>query len=607
MTAYQALPVACALSLCACLLSQGAPNDDDGGVNDGGGSYCALTLTLVSQQEPLAPATLQVAATAERVGLVSGIESFSWQVLDDDLQEIPIEPQDPDARQVTIAAIRPGPYRVTVAGQVGSTTCSSATEIINVGAPGASKGLFRLRLVPAPGQLAPPQEQIIEIPGGTNYDLGAVAMSRGIGATGSVHSAAGSPLAAYVRVTPASELGATALEAFAGPGGEFALRVENRVYELLVVPEDNEIAPRRFASRLPGDFALSVDPGIAIGGVVADPAGAPLAGARVALRVDGVPSTLATTGAGGAFTLRARPGNASLSVAPAHTGLPRLDLLSGVVVDSASSLAITYAGALQRRQITGLRVVDASGAAAAGARVMWISRPMSAAGSVRVDDGASVPLTGSVRAAQVAGADGTLPAIELAEALYDVIVEPGGVASPGAVTLIEVDLRAGAPTPSFLALALAARVSGVVRSADGTPLASVRVTAAPTGTLALAPGATATAWSTAGGAFALDVAGRGEYRLFLTGADARHGRAWRDLLAPAPEQTVDMGDVFLPRTLAVTGRMSLSGAGSSAGVILRLLCYACEGQDPTWPLAEAVTDAGGEFTLAVPDPGAAQP
>jgi hypothetical protein len=194
-----------------------------------------------------------------------------------------------------------------------------------------------------------------------------------------------------------------------------------------------------------------------------------------------------------------------------------------------------------------------------------------------------------------------LPALQLPEAVYDVLIEPA--AGADGAQLMEVDLSPGVATPQRLALGAPARVRGVVTDASGAALAGVRVSATPSGALAGATTAGAAAVTGATGEFVLSLAGGGDYELAWTTADARHARARQTVRAPGAGAELDLAAVSLAPALRVSGRVTIAGgAGGSAGVTLQLLCFTCNGAEPSWPVAEAVTGATGEFALAVPDP-----
>jgi hypothetical protein len=59
----------------------------------------------------------------------------------------------------------------------------------------------------------------------------------------------------------------------------------------------------------------------------------------------------------------------------------------------------------------------------------------------------------------------------------------------------------------------------------------------------------------------------------------------------------------LPAALQISGALRSGGVLALPGASVQLMCEACSGIDRALPLFEAVSDAGGRFTLAVPDPG----
>ncbi|HEX7837612.1 MAG TPA: hypothetical protein VF469_09130, partial [Kofleriaceae bacterium] len=59
----------------------------------------------------------------------------------------------------------------------------------------------------------------------------------------------------------------------------------------------------------------------------------------------------------------------------------------------------------------------------------------------------------------------------------------------------------------------------------------------------------------------------------------------------------------LPAAVQLHGVLRLDGGQALANASVQILCQACSGIERTRPLLEVASDAAGQFTLAVPDPG----
>jgi hypothetical protein len=554
--------------------------------------------------QPQAPVEVLVDGSIYPSGWLAGIEAYQFDVA---FEGAPVEirERDPfDGSKIAFTAEQPGAYRVSLFGSIGDEECVDGLVVVNVLDPAAQVDTYRLRFVPAAGQPAPIQEQAIAIPGGvSSYSLGAIGLANGVVAHGTVVDGGGAPLAGYLRLV-ATGGGEQVIEAFADAAGGFTTRVAGASYQALVVPADPAIAPARFDGLAAGvAVELAVSAGDPISGLVVDGGGAPLAGARVSLRIDGVPSTLAVTDAEGAFTVRARAGGATAVTVspPPGSGLPRLDLPAGAGLVAAVGVPLTirYAAGLTARDLA-LEVRLADGVSpAADARVTWIARPLAEVGTVTASGGDALAAGGGLRWTTVADGGGALAASGLPETLYDVVVETG------AVGLLEVDLAAGVASPAALVAPSAARLVGQLTAGEGDPVAAAQVVATARGVLANVPGAVATAASDAFGAFALDLVGGGGYDLSLVPADAQLARVRLvGVTAPAAGSVGDLGLTELPPAISVFGQVTIPGvAGGAAGVTVMALCWDCEGVAAQAPVAEALTDGAGRFTLAIPDPG----
>lgn len=584
---------------------QGAP---DGGLppSDGGVPYCAMRISLAPAM-PRAPTDL--VATAEVVSeFLVGVQTFSWDVHYDDTILEPVV--SPDGRQITFPATEPGTYMVRLQGEVDGYTCSDATEFVTVAPAGAAGVSYRLRFVPGPGQQAVIHERTDTMVPGLDYDLGRITLPSGIPVSGSVLTPDGAPLAAYVRATRSD---AASVEAFADASGMFSMRLDSLSFDVLVVPVDPAHAPARFAlqSVLP-PWTLTLPPATTVTGAVLGPDGEDLAGARVAVRIDGAPASVAVTDDLGAFSLPVRSGSeAELLVIPADTGLPWLELGPSSELAAALAgdgpLAIAYTPGLVAREVAPT-AHDAAGAVLGNVRATWVAASVTAAdgapaGKVTGAGDIDLPLAGTARVTAIAQPDGAWLPVRLPAAVYDVVLEPadGSPAASGSVTVRAVDLVAS-PAVDALDLAQPALVRGQAVDRDGNGLASLQVTASPRGLLALGLAAGEATSTGQDGAFALSLAPDTEYELVIDSPDRSHGRARVTVSAPAAGQVLDLAPTPLPRASSLRGTVALfEGAGGAAGITVLLSCLDCA--DPA-PLAEAVTDSTGAFVLAVPDASA---
>jgi hypothetical protein len=459
------------------------------------------------------------------------------------------------------------------------------------------------------GQPAPVQERLFAIPGGADYSLGTVGLESGVEVNGHVRDEASEPLPAYMRVALTGS-SAHATEIFADAQGAFSTRLAAGSYDVLVVPESVAVAPDVSESLGLSAFGLiTLSPGDSITGVVLGPTGVPLAGARVSLRIDDVPSAIATTDAAGAFSVLARVGGAtSVTVnPPSGSGLPRLELDAdaGLVAAVGTPLTVAYSPALGSRTV-GFDVVQSDGTTSApGARVTFIARPLEDAGSLTPEGGAALAMGGGLRMTAEADAGGALPALVLPETAYDAVVEPPAELSGEAVRIADVDLSPGETAPATLSLAPPAMLIGRVVDNAQLGIEGVEVSAIPRGLLANVACASATATTTSQGAFDISLVGNGEYDLLLEPRGATHARVrTTGVVAPGSGVEGTLDTVELPEGIAVTGRVEIPGvAGGALGVHVMALCHECTGVMAAAPLADAVTGIDGSFVLVIPDPG----
>lgn len=562
-------------------------DDGDGNPDGGTGDFCDIILSGPNPMTVGQEAVFEVDVVGS-----SGLHFLEWSITRGGER---IEPTlEADRTRARFTPDEPGPYRIAVTGTVGGSSCTPALTDANAISAGTAFVDYRLRIVPPPGSDAAPQIQPVELPMGSDYSLASVVLERGHLAEGTI-TAAGAPVAAYLRATRIDDPVPATVEAFAGDDGRYALRLADGTYRFRVVPRDPGIAPHEITAsvdELGGAVELSA--GVTVAGAVTRD-GAPVPGAQVSLVVDGVPSSLATTGADGGFAAQVQQGfELSIHVAPpAGSALPALALSEvGADLAGGAALAIDYAAAAP---VAVDAIVEGPDGPLAGARTVWMAGDLPDAATASVDGGAPAAMRGRVRRAVTATAAGRVT-VSLPRGSYQVAIQT----SDGLTGLAAVDLSAGAP--ATIAVPAPATIEGRLVDAGGVPLSGA-VRARPRGALAAAALGTASATIGADGTFALEVAGGVVFDLSLLPDEGRAGRVFLEAttVAGAP---LALGDVAAPAAVTASGKLLLPGGEPVAGARLSLLCADCGGLEATRPLAEAVTDAAGRFSLRAADPGA---
>ncbi len=588
----------------ACGATDAAGDDDDGNVPDAGVGSCDMTVSI-TPPIPVAPVSIVVTGAIDRTDL-AGLERYRWTVTRSGAP-VKFTLRDPDAREIEFVAGEPGPYEVRLDGDLDGITCGQAERDINVRDPAAQDVAYRLKLIPPAGIAAPPQLQTVTIPSLADFELEDLTLAAGMPIAGSVVDATAAGVPGYVRLTPVGDPAlSTPTEAFPGADGAYSTRVVGGDYDVLVVPVSAGIAPAEFRA-LPAsglNASLTMTSGDVVTGSVLDSDGAPIAGARVAMTVGGVPSTIATTAPNGSFSLLARVGGGAataVSVTAPDGGASRLELAAdaGFVAAVGEPVVIQLAAVASARTET-FAIVDSDGATPVpGATATFIARPVAVSGTLTAG-GSPFTATGHARVVATADGTGNTGPVSLPPAIYDVVVSPpAGASTTGATSLSVVDLTAG-PAPTQLSLALPATLRGLF-----DVNARAMVTAVPRGPLAVAAAPTVQTVAETG-TFELALVGGGNYEITVRPAPGLPIAGARvDATAPAPGAVVDVPAIALPAARVVTGVVeSPDVAGGVSGVTLALLCGNCTGPAAVVPIAEAVSRADGSFEMRIPDPGA---
>lgn len=573
---------------CGALVACASSNQSDfnGGPDDGGGSGsgadwdCGSALSL-SPFEPVAGAGTQLHVSAPS-GTLDNLTSI-WRATRDGV-EVPIARSVVNAADID--APLPGVYEIGLTRMFRGAICANITGAINVRAPGALRTTYRLRIVAPVGIPAPISERRIEVFGGANADAGVLTVeTRAM--TNIIVTAPIGNVPAYLRFAPDRAPDAI-VEAYSSELGLASVRLPLDSHTVLVVPQGVDVAPRqlRWTS---GELVLDI--GSVATGTLRDPAGLPLAGARIALTIDGVPATLGTTDASGAFAVRVAStvGAGTLQVEPpASTGLPRLRATGAF--DLRAPLAINYGANNQSLDLAGAQLVSASNAPLANARVVVVG-DVGAVGTVVA--GAMFNATGEVYAAATTDGAAKLPSLRVARsAALSAVVS----ATPSDFAVVALDTSASAPTKLVAPAALL--VTTALTGPSGM-LPGSTFEAAPIGVLARAGAAPLQVRADAAGAVAVSLAAGGRYDLRLSDPA---GRAAPRAVADATATTIATS-FALPRAIQLRGTATYGAAQRLANASVQLLCDACTGVERTRPIAEALTDGAGGFTLAIPDPG----
>jgi len=555
----------------------------DGPPSDANG--CRISIAISTQPNPpVAGPSTMVRANA-LLDNVPGVPTYSWAVSFAN-QPVTFTTEPPDNAAIDFTAPDAGVYHVTL-DVAATVACDPALPAdVNVPPPGANGADFRVRVTPPATATPPAQDRSIHISGGAPYSMGSVALDDGALRNGTV-LAPGGGVPAYLRF---SSVGTTTalIETFADMFGQYNVRLLGSAYDVVVIPAASGVAPQKFAGWLPGS-ALQLTTPATITGTVKDPTGALLAGAKVQLQIDGVPTTIGTTAANGTFSLLGHPAAGSVvevEVAPpATSGLPRL--VASSTFDLSVPMTINYASSVSVVNVAGVHV-RRGGSPVPNAKVT-VFGTMAGAGLV---NSASANAAGQVRIAATANASGDLPAGTLAPrgVLSGVVDATGGLGvgafdTTGAIPqAIDTNGPVGA--------------SSVVKDPSLAPIAGAVVDATPSGALAAAGGAVVHATTAANGSYALSLASGGHYALRIHDPS---GRGAPLSLADVVAATVPSSSV-LGKALQISGYI-LDGTSPIQDASVQILCNACGGIDASRPIAEIATGMSGGFSLAVPDPG----
>jgi hypothetical protein len=579
-----ALACACTLAAAGCA-ARGADAAKDGGVSDApsptdsNGVECTLGITFDrTTADPIVP----IRAMAS-VSNAPGVLTYTWTVTQQGGSPVTFEVVQPDGSAIAFLAPTPMVYSVELAITGAAVPCVPLEVPLNVTAPGANAADYRLHVVPPS---LPPQDQLIQVVGGADFHY-TIALAPGVPETVLVSNGV-SGIPAYVRISPVGSALA-AVEGFSASDGTLDVQLLDAFNDVVVVPAVPGVAPKRFAQWKTGTTSLVLGAGTAISGTVKDPAGAALAGAKVQLSSGGLPSTLATTDAGGGFTVLAQfPPNAQITASvtpPSGRGLPVLEATAAF----AGVIQIRYASSLATCDLAATPIRRA-GIAQPNAAVTVVGTLAGVAGTVTA--GVMANATGTVRVAATAGATGSLGSVLVPRAPLAAIVE----VAPGDVALSALDTSTC--TAQVITAPAMTVVGGTVDSLTAVPLRGVAIEATPTGALAGLPPVQTT--SAAGGGYSLSLVTGGRYDLRFVDPSG----AGAPLVLLGTSSAAVPAVAMLPKAIHAYGSVTVSSMASPVpGASIQLMCATCTGIDALRPLAEATTGSTSQYVLTVPDPG----
>jgi hypothetical protein len=557
-----------------------ANTNGDASSSDAGG--CNVSVTF--NPDPAEAAPQMEARAIALVSGAAGVISYRWQITAGGRVVSTINAQ-PDGSQVRFPIDQAGVYQAVVIVD-SSTFCPSGSGYLNVAAMGANSVPYRLRFNAPNGNGTAIQDRVVVVRGGADYFTGPLTLERGAQATASLLSGP-SPVSAYVRISSTGTSAPIVQDAFAGSAGTVAAQLQFANYDVMIVPGNPALAPKQLVwDSLPTTF--DIDAGTAVSGIVRGPTAAPLANARVAIRINGVPSTIATTASDGTFTVRARPvPGATVEVrVVADNGLP--SLIASGVFDLTTPLQVRYDSSLSTRNLQGLQIRDSANQLLAMTTVAFHGE-LTSAGSVVA--GVSVSARGAVEGSVMSNATAQLASVMVPA--IPLTLAAGSGSNSGVVSL-------PAATPATLKLDASAHFTATVTLA-GAPVAGVEFTLTPTTSspLAILPSVNLTARSLANGSVDILAAAATVYSLRIVDPQRRIASITRTNVTAS-----NIGSVAATKALSIVGTAVRPGSSSPlANFGVELFCVQCSIAEQAVPLDHGVTDGSGFFRVSAPDPG----
>jgi hypothetical protein len=566
--------------------------DIEGG-DDGSGSGSCGNIAISPGHIGLAVEgdTIVMSATTNN----SGVATYSWSVTHDGVAVTTMmAAANNSARQ--FVADDAGDYEIMVSIATASAATCDLDKTYSVSDGGAS-GHVELVVRPAAKDGVAPLIHAINVISGASTPAGDIPLLRGRVIAGHVVDSGGAPMLAYVKFDETTT--SPEIEAYTDANGDFTAIVADDMYSLVVVPQNAAVPSYRYKMGTSDTPMITVPAGASISGTIKGPTGAPLANAVVQLVDDGVASTTTTTAANGTYTVKFSPPslgtaefNAHMIVTPpAGSGLPKIEGGGGL---NTSGVDATYASALAVRNAGGM-AVNRAGAGLASTPVTIVGViPVAATVTSAAQDYDAV---GTVRIAATTNASGVLPTTSVPSASLSIVVRPSAsdvaVADLDTTSVVPASVSAPMMTPFSLKVQR-------VDAAQTVLVANARIELVPSGALELAGIPTMIVTGNAQGIAAGTVAAGGVYEAHVSDPTLLAGaRVLTSADAAALSTTL-----VLPRPVTVTGSLTIQGESNHLiNTPIELRCRGCNGLDGVRPLVEGMTDAQGQFSLVVADPG----
>lgn len=569
----------------ACGAENANPGTDaqpnDGPPNDGY-NPCRVEVSFTPNQAQAGTGTARARAQAYNA---NGVIDYRWQVTANGMV-VPTTKAQPDGSEVSFVIDQPGVYQALVQLDSGSF-CPSGNGFLNVTATNANTATYRLRYTAPNDAAIPVQDRVMMVGGGADYFAGPLVLEQGVTATAEIVSG-GSPVPAFVRIQSTGSSAPITVETYSNAVGALSLPLQFGMYDVLISPSSATVAPMRLAWDTLATI-LEVPAGVPVTGQVFGPSGAPLANARVALRVGNVPSSVGTTDSNGQFVVQARPVTGALTelrVAPSN-GLPTL--VAAGQFDLSANVVVSYAATLAVRNLQGMEVRDAANVALPFTQVA-VRGEISNGGTVTA--GPTVIARGVTTTSTTTDAGGKLLSLPVPTfALTAALAPPSGASGTVAVPAITpASVRADAPAVMSATIKLA-----------GNPLAGVELRLTPVASSPLAglPPLQLTATSNAAGLASINVAAGTRFNVHIVDPLRR--------IAPIEQLDVAvgaLGSIAATKAITILGTTLQPGSTSPmANVGVQVFCVQCSVAQQQIPLAQGVSDRAGVYAVTVADPG----
>ena len=570
----------------------------DAGKENGAGQ---LSITIDSRAVAAPGDTVKVSAHVSDT--YYQVRDYSWLVSDPMAGVVTSSATDSTGSRIRFTVQQLGTHSITCWATMEATgAVLQAKASLLVEDPKVKQLSYTVRIIPAPSSGYPPTDKKVSVGRADQTALGWTLDSGSLVQLSVSDGKAALP--SYVRFFRTSkDLMPRDIYLASGTG---AVRLGG-FFHALFMPDSDTVAPYLEtyvdAASLDPSWKVMVPRGALVEGKVTTTGDQALAGARLALHVEEksikVPSTPGLTDAGGAFSLRARTGLATLTVVPpSSAGLP-----VAVVADpkfqihgDASGWTFGYQQAAMVKASG--KVLRSDGKTpAAGATVQLELSGTVKVGTLKTASG-SFDARALVRRVLVADSSGTLKDqqsgtsdLELPPGTYQLQAWPGS-ATPGneghtRQTLVVV---AGSPASLDVKLTPRAKVSGKVLDQQGLAVAAASITArGSTGSF--------NATADSGGAFSLVLDDKNTYNLVIRSIG---GSKVGSLINPAFKVSGGASHSFtLPPAVLLSGRVTTTGNLALASALIRVWCSGSNCS--TAEVAdETHTGVDGSFEVRVP-------